>query len=71
MNIKEIIENHSNIKLVGSDCYSTFYDVLEKGIVPVARIQVTGESEINIKFNHYTNISHIDGILTAILEGGE
>lgn len=71
MNIKEIIENHSNIKLVGSDCYSTFYDVLEKEIVPVARIQVTGESEINIKFNHYTNISHIDEILTAILKGGE
>lgn len=71
MSIKETIENHSNIKLVGSDSYSTFYDVLEKEIVPVARIRVTGESEINIKFNHYTNINHIDEILTAILEGGK
>lgn len=70
MNIKEIIENHSNIKLVGNDSYSTIYDVLENNNFSVARLRITGK-EISIKFNDNANISHVEKVLTAILEGGE
>ena len=70
MNIKEKIENHDNIKYVGSDSYSTYYDVIDKQDIPVVRIKLTGE-EINIQFSDYAFVNHIEKVLTAILEGGE
>ena len=70
MNIKEKIENHDNIKYVGSDSYSTYYDVIDKQNISVIRIKLTGE-EINIQFSDYAFVSHIEKVLTAILEGGE
>ena len=70
MNIKEKIENHDNIKYVGSDSYSTYYDVIDKQNISVIRIKLTGE-EINIQFSDYAFVNHIEKVLTAILEGGE
>ena len=70
MNIKEIIENHENIKYVGADSYSTYYDVIDKQNISVIRIKLTGE-EINIQFSDYAFVNHIEKVLTAILEGGE
>lgn len=70
MNIKEIIENHKNIRKVGSDSYSTVYSVLENNNLEVARLRLTGE-EISIKFNGNAYIHHVEKVLTAILEGGE
>jgi hypothetical protein len=70
MNIKKIIENHKNIKEVGSDSYSTVYSVLENDSFEVARLRLTGK-EISIKFNDNAYISHLEKVLTAILEGGE
>ena len=70
MDIKKIIENHKNTRKVGSDSYSTVYSVLENNNVEVARLRLTGE-EISIKFNYNSYISHIEKVLTAILEGGE
>ena len=70
MDIKKIIENHKNIRKVGSDSYSTVYSVLENNNLEVARLRLTGE-EISIKFNYNSYISHIEKVLTAILEGGE
>ena len=70
MNIKEIIENHRNTKLVGSDSYSTVYSVLENDSFEVARLRLTGK-EISIKFNDNAYTSHLEKVLTAILEGGE
>ena len=69
MNIKEKIENHDNIKYVGSDSYSTYYDVIDKQNISVIRIKLTGE-EINIQFSDYAFVSHLEKVLTAILEGG-
>ena len=70
MNIKEKIETHENIKYVGADSYSTYYDVIDKQDIPVVRIKLTGE-EINIQFSDYAFVNHIEKVLTAILEGGE
>ena len=70
MDIKKIIEKHKNIKKVGSDSYSTVYSVIENNNLEVARLRLTGE-EISIKFNDNSYISHIEKVLTAILEGGE
>jgi len=70
MDIKEVIENHKNIKKVGSDSHSTVYSVLEKRGFEVARLRLTG-NEISMKFNDNANISHVEKVLTAILEGGE
>ena len=69
MNIKEKIETHENIKYVGADSYSTYYDVIDKQDIPVVRIKLTGE-EINIQFSDYAFVNHIEKVLTAILEGG-